>query len=232
MFDFKIAERRRWILTAAASAAAAVGLGARSGSARADDPAKRGAEGAANVDPTAFQRWLDGIGGKHRQLYDVTEPKGGMGLAWTWVFLHTGVEGYGGTEKDLSVVVVLRHTAAVMALNSDLWAKYKLGEVAKVDDPATHAPALRNPFVDAKPGDVPVPDAAIDKLIARGVKFAVCNMALTKRSEMVAKQIGRDPAEVRADWILGMVPGIQLVPSGVLAVNGAQARGCAYCFAG
>jgi len=29
-----------------------------------------------------------------------------------------------------------------------------------------------------------------------------------------------------------MVPGIQLVPSGVLAVNGAQARGCAYCFAG
>jgi len=29
-----------------------------------------------------------------------------------------------------------------------------------------------------------------------------------------------------------VLPGVQVVPSGVLAINGAQARGCTYCFAG
>jgi len=37
---------------------------------------------------------------------------------------------------------------------------------------------------------------------------------------------------VKADWIANVIPGIQVVPSGVLAVNGAQEKGCSYCFAG
>ena len=40
------------------------------------------------------------------------------------------------------------------------------------------------------------------------------------------------PAEVKKDWVAGVLPGIQLVPSGVLAVNRAQEHGCTYCFAG
>ena len=228
MFDLKLAQRRHWLLTTAASAAAAVGLAGGAAGAHADDQPKAVAAGGA----TDFEKWLDSIGGKHRQLYDITEPKGGMGLAWSHVFLLTGAEGYGVPESDLSVVVVLRHTAAALALNDEVWSKYKLGELLKIDDQTAKSPAVRNPFANAKPGDLPLPEAAIDKLMVRGVKFAVCNMALTRRSEMVAKQRGLEPAAVRADWIAGIFPGIQLVPSGVLAVHGAQARGCTYCFAG
>jgi len=44
--------------------------------------------------------------------------------------------------------------------------------------------------------------------------------------------MGMDPAEVKKDWVSGILPGIQVVPSGVLAVNRAQEQGCTYCYAG
>jgi len=37
---------------------------------------------------------------------------------------------------------------------------------------------------------------------------------------------------VKADWVAGLMPGVQVVPSGVLAVSRAQEKGCNYCFAG
>jgi intracellular sulfur oxidation DsrE/DsrF family protein len=41
-----------------------------------------------------------------------------------------------------------------------------------------------------------------------------------------------DAADVKKDWVSGILPGIQIVPSGVLAVNRAQEHGCTYCYAG
>ncbi|MES2373218.1 MAG: hypothetical protein V4557_11610 [Bacteroidota bacterium] len=38
--------------------------------------------------------------------------------------------------------------------------------------------------------------------------------------------------DVKKDWLKGLLPGVQLVPSGVWAVGRAQEHGCAYCFAG
>jgi intracellular sulfur oxidation DsrE/DsrF family protein len=49
---------------------------------------------------------------------------------------------------------------------------------------------------------------------------------------MVAQKMSLDPAAVKADWVAGLIPGVQVVPSGVLAVARAQEKGCAYCFAG
>ena len=66
----------------------------------------------------------------------------------------------------------------------------------------------------------------------RGVLMGVCDMALTFYSMGVGKKMNVDPADVKKDWISGLLPGFQLVPSGVLAVNRAQEHGCTYCFAG
>jgi intracellular sulfur oxidation DsrE/DsrF family protein len=38
--------------------------------------------------------------------------------------------------------------------------------------------------------------------------------------------------EVKKDWVSGLIPGFNIVPSGVWAVNRAQEHGCAYCFVG
>jgi intracellular sulfur oxidation DsrE/DsrF family protein len=49
---------------------------------------------------------------------------------------------------------------------------------------------------------------------------------------VVAEQMKLDAAEVQKDWLAGVLPGIQVVPSGVWAIGRAQEHGCAYCFAG
>ena len=212
---------RRDFLGLAAFAAAA-GVGAALPAAQAQ---------AATEPSTDFTRWLDSIPGRHRQLYDMADVNGGFGLAWSWVFLTTGAKGYGVPESDLGVVVILRHDSLPLAFNDSVWAKYKLGELLHIEDPETKAPAVRNPYW-LKPGALPLPEAGIQKLIERGVKFAVCNMAITFRSGMVAKKLGLKHEEVMKDWLDAVYPGMTVVPSGVLAINGAVSRGCVYVFAG
>ena len=62
--------------------------------------------------------------------------------------------------------------------------------------------------------------------------FGVCDMAMTVYSAALAQGVGGDPAEIKKDWMSGLLPGIQPMPSGVWAVGRAQEHGCAYCFVG
>jgi len=218
---------RRGFLQGAAAAAASYGLTQLVSAANAAEPAP-----APSSVAEGFQRWLESIPGKHKQVYDAPEPNNGFALITSYVFLLTAQQGYGVPESDLGVVVVLRHNAIPIAFGDDLWAKYKLGEMFKINDPATKSPATRNPFANVKAGDMPMPDMALDRLSARGVKFGVCNMAIWHYSSVAAQKRGLEPEKVRQEWVTGVLPGVQVVPSGVLAINGAQTRGCSYCFAG
>ena len=219
MSDPKIPANRREFLGAAATAAVA-GLGAM--------VPVTAAQAAASTD---FTRWLDTISGTHKQLYDMPELNEGFGLVWSWAFFTTGAVAYGLPESELGCVIVLRHNALPLAFNDSVWAKYKLGEVFKIEDPETKAPAVRNPYY-LKPGAIPVADASLQKLIARGVKVGACNLAITVYSGMVAQKMGLKHDDVKKDWIDAVYPGIQIVPSGVVACNGAVSRGCVYVFAG
>ncbi|SFE46575.1 hypothetical protein SAMN05518672_106218 [Chitinophaga sp. CF118] len=188
---------------------------------------------SGNDDPEA---WVNKIKGKHRVVIDVTRPHDIFPFAWAKIFLLTN-EATGTPEKDCGVVVVLRHDAIPYAMKNELWPKYKFGEVFKADDPMTKAPALRNPFWQPKPGDFKVPgvgDVAIgiNELQDSGVLFCVCNMAITVYSAIVAQNMSMDAAEVRKDWLNGLLPGIQVVPSGMWAIGRAQEKSCGYCFAG
>ncbi len=222
MDDAKLHGNRRDFLGLAATAAAA-GLGAL--------VPVTGAVAASDSPHTDFTRWLDSITGTHKQLYDMPEVNDGFGLVWSWAFFTTGSQAYGLPESDLGVVMVLRHGAIPLAFNDSVWAKYKLGEFFKIQDPDTKAPAVRNPYY-LKPGGIPVPDASLQKLIARGVKVAACNLAITVYSGILAQKAGLNKDDIKKDWTEAVFPGIQIVPSGVVACNGAVGRGCVYVFAG
>ena len=222
MPDSKSPSPRREFLGSLAATAAAIGLGELIGEAHAAEPAA----------VTQFQSWLEGIHGKYRQLYDAPAPNNGFALIWSHVFLLTAAQGYGVAESELGVVVVLRHSAIPIAFRDDAWDKYKLGEYFKINDPATKVAALRNPFANIRPGDMPLAEAALEKLVARGVKIAVCNTAIHHQSARMAQQLGVPHETVKQEWLAAVLPGVQVVPSGVLAVNGAQSKGCTYCFAG
>ena len=176
------------------------------------------------------------ITGKHRVVYDSTEPNGVFPFAWPRIFLVTN-EMTGTPNKDCSVVVVLRHESMGYALPDAMWSKYKLGEMFKANDPKTNTPSLRNPFWMPKAGDFAVPglgevQIGIDQLQASGVMFCVCNMALTVYSAIVAGQMKMKPEDVKKEWTDNVLPGIQIVPSGVWALGRAQEKRCAYIFAG
>ncbi|HVH67477.1 MAG TPA: hypothetical protein VM716_06380 [Gemmatimonadales bacterium] len=186
-------------------------------------------------DPSAspeFEAWLNKITGKHKMVFDVPQPNDGFAFAWARVFLNTTNENYGTTDTDNSVVIVLRHSGIPYAMESAMWAKYKFGQAFKITDPATKGPAIRHPLIHLKPGDVPIPGMGVDELLAKGVLIGVCNIALTFNSINMAKETGTPAETIKRDWVANLLPGVVVVPSGVIAVNRSQEKGCAYCFAG
>jgi intracellular sulfur oxidation DsrE/DsrF family protein len=221
MLDVNRSTHRRGFLGSVGAMAAAVGLGSVVPASLAE---------AAGEDP-ALDAWLQKLKGKHRQVYDMPEPNQGMAFAWSRVFYLTNNE-TGVPDKDISVMVVLRHGALPFAMADGSWAKYRFGEVFNITDPKTNAPSVRNIFYKAGPGELPLPGMGIDELLADGVLFGACNMAIKFFSAMVAKKMDLNADQVRRDWLAAVLPGIQVVPSGVWAVNRAQERGCSYCFAG
>jgi intracellular sulfur oxidation DsrE/DsrF family protein len=120
----------------------------------------------------------------------------------------------------------------VLAFNDTIWSKYKFGETYKITDPVTKEPAVRNPWANVKPGELMYDDMAFDKLLARGVKIGVCNVALQGRAGRAADAMKLDKDTVRKEWAANVLPGVAIVPSGVLAVHRAQEKGCTYCYAG
>jgi len=184
-------------------------------------------------DPDA---WFNKIKGKHRIVFDVTGPHEIFPFAWPRVFMMTNAL-TGTPENNCSEVIILRHEAVPYAMEDRLWAKYKFGEVFKINDPATKAPSVRNMFWQPKPDDFSVPgignvQIGINQLQESGAMFCACNMAITVFSASLAEKLNMDAGEVKKDFLSGILPGIEVVPSGVWAVGRAQEHGCAYCFVG
>jgi hypothetical protein len=177
--------------------------------------------------------WFKGIKGKHRIVFDCTEPKEIFPFAWPKIYMMTN-QATVGSDRDCTAVVVLRHSAFLYGLQDSMWAKYKLGEMQKVMDPETKALAVRNPFWKPKPDDFSVPGLGtvtlgIPELQSMGIMFCVCNMALTVYSAVVAGNTNQQPATVLKEWQDNLITGIPPMPSGVYAVGRAQEHGCGYC---
>jgi len=200
-------------------------------------PAAQGPKGEADI-------WFDKLKGTHRVVFDATRPHEIMPFAWPKIFLMTN-EATGSPHTDCGVVVVLRHDAIPYAFQDQVWVKYNFAEVFKAGDigPAFQAPdaataaKTRNPFWRPKPGDFKVPGVGavpigITDLMAEGVMFCVCNAAMTVYSAVIAEQMKMTAEEVMKDWKAGLIPGIQIVPSGVWALGRAKEHDCAYIFAG
>ena len=176
--------------------------------------------------------WFKKIKGSHRVVYDGSTPHDGFAILWNWAFYLSNNQ-TGSEDSDITAMSVLRHSAIPFALKSELWEKYKLGEFFGVNDKKTQNPSLRNPYYEPEDGDFPLPIIqGIKDLQARGAMFCVCDLALNVYSGAKAQQIGADPEVVYEDWKNGVLPDIQVVPSGVWALGRAQENGCGYIFAG
>jgi intracellular sulfur oxidation DsrE/DsrF family protein len=177
------------------------------------------------------EAWLSKLTGKHRQFFDATTTNQ-FALTFAMNFLNSYNEVYKVPDANLNAVVGLRHFAIATGLSDDIWARYKVAEFVQATDPATKGPYTRNYLNHPHDGDMMFPAASVDKLLARGVQFTCCNVALTAVSGLLSRNAGVTPEVARTEWLAGLLPGVTLVPSGVFAVNRAQEKGCTYCSAG
>ena len=178
----------------------------------------------ASADP-ALEAWFGRIKGKHRMVFDAPEPNKGMPAIWPRIYLNSMAATYPGVT---TAVVILRHAGLGLALGDAIWAKYHLGEVFNIKD--GDAPAMKNVYATIT--NLPIPGLGIAELLKSGVLVGACDVALTVYSAGAAQKMSMDPAAVKKEWVAGLLPGVQVVPSGVLGVAHSQELGCNYCFAG
>lgn len=243
--NFDQATHRRGFLGFVAKGAAAVGISAAFTSLPLKQIQKTA--GISNMDVSAMNEadvWFGRVKGKHRVVFDATRPNEIMPFVWPRIFLVTNAA-TGTPEHDNSVVVVLRHDAIPYAFQDAMWEKYHFADVFKAGDvggafqasDAKTATKTRNPFWNTKHGDFMAPgigavDIGIKDLMASGVMFCVCNAAMTVFSNVVGGMNNMKADDVMADWKAHIIPGVQIVPSGVWALGRAQEHKCSYIFAG
>ena len=206
---------RRSFLTVLASMTSLAAFGAR-------DAAGQNASPSAGPFDMA---WLEQVKGKHKQLYDLGSFDLGADnrpLRFCKNFLDTFHDVYKLEYPGINTAVGISGPAIAMNMADRVWEKYKLGERSKIMDPMTKQPSVRNIFLDDGS------DISIKAMQARGTIFWQCNVALGNVAQQLATQFKMPVAEVRADLIAGLNPGVKLMPSHVMALALAQERGFTY----
>jgi hypothetical protein len=167
--------------------------------------------------------WFDAFKGRHKQMYDYgtwdlsedTRP-----LRYVKNYLDTYRDVFGLQSPDVNTAVGVSRAIAIN-LSDAMWQKYKIGERYKIVDPVTKQPSVRNIFLSDG-------DLSVKAMQARGTVFWQCNVALGLVSQQLAQAAGTPVADVRADLVAGLNPGVQLVPSHVMAIGIAQEHGFTY----
>ena len=209
-------QSRRSFVSALASLAGFAAVHASSDEAAAQTPARP--DGGFDL------TWIDQLKGKHKQVYDFgslelsVDPRP---LRFGRNFLDTFRDVYKLEFPNINTAVGISGPAFPMNASDRLWEKYRLGERSKIIDPMTKQPAVRNIFLDG--GDV-----SVKAMQARGTVFWQCNVALGNIVQQLADAAHMPVAEVRADVIAGLNPGVRLVPSHVMALGLVQERGFTY----
>ena len=170
----------------------------------------------------------------HKVVFQAVEPAvivPGMSSLAAHIqnLLNGGEFSLGWGKGSVATVAVLYGESAVFALNDAMWSKYGFGKMIKMPD------LTRNVFYPAETsmsfagdpgaGGNVYQDWSFEACQKRGTTFMVCHNALAGIAAMTAMASGGDPAATLADWKANLLPGMLIVPSGVIAVQAAQENG-------
>ena len=174
-------------------------------------------------------RWLNGLKAKHRQFFDNPSPNGGIALVHVMNYFDTYNKAFGVKDADINAVLTFYGATTFYGLNDAMWEKYKLGEFLETNDPATVKPATTNPWRTAPVVlGMTIPQASIESLHKRGATLILCNNALEIFVNLLAEKRGLDPKAVYADMNANILPGVDLIPGMVVAIEQAQRAGLTY----
>jgi hypothetical protein len=186
----------------------------------ATSPLEAHATGYANA-------WLKNSA-KHRQFFDAPASAGGIPLVHMMNYYDTWNKAYNVPDKDVNAVGTFYGATTFFGVNDAMWAKYKLGEFLGEKD-AAGALATKNPWREAPVFlGMEIRPASIESLQKRGANFILCNNALTIFASLLAKARGLEADAVYADLKANILPGVELIPGMVVAIEQAHTAGLSY----
>jgi intracellular sulfur oxidation DsrE/DsrF family protein len=196
------------------------------------------AQSASNgrFQPTSHSQddWLDKIPGKHRFVFDTTEPHAfGGALLYSNNFFTANQTAYNLKDSDLAVVIVARHFSTPFAYNDAIWAKYgqAFGKMLNVTDPQTkESPKINIYNSAAAAASLPSLGTTLDTVLKRGVQFAVCQMATRFIAGQLAQGNNGNADAIYNELAGSLIANSRLVPAGIVAVNRAQERGYTFAY--
>jgi len=220
---------RRNFLTRLAGAAAALSAGTAFGA-----PAA-----AAQTQASPHDKWLTGITGRHRCLFDFPLHGGGLPLIHMYNYISTYKAAYGEPATVVNAIGTFYGppgplASMPLAWNDTVWEKYKLGELYQLTDPVTKAPAKRNLFYRPRAGDPVLASGAfavagLESLQKMGATFLMCNNAFMMWMGFLSGSGSKgNPSEIERDIRANLLPGVITVPAMVIAIEKAQGKGIAY----
>lgn len=172
--------------------------------------------------------WLKKATAKHRQLFDSPAAGGGVPLVHIMNYYDTWNKAYAVPDKNINAVGTFYGATTFFGVNDAMWAKYRLGEFLGEKD-ASGAPATRNPWREAPVIlGMELRQASIESLQKRGATFILCNNALGIFSGLLAKARGLDTDAVYNDLKANSLPGVELIPAMVVAIEQAHTAGLSY----
>lgn len=159
--------------------------------------------------------FLDRLNGKHRQVFDVGDLGIGLVVVKNWLDAWESVFGF--KSPDVNAIVGIAGKGFPINAGDELYAKFPIGEMWTVNDPATGKPAIRSPFL-----------ATVRALQARGATFWMCNNALNNVAGRIASAVQRPQPEIYQELRAGLNPGVIVVPAHTMLLGLAQEKGFAY----
>ncbi|HKW49571.1 MAG TPA: hypothetical protein VJN70_19095 [Gemmatimonadaceae bacterium] len=222
MFTKATVVRRTIMMSALATAVGVVGLTVRAGALSAKPTTPK----STSIEPS--NDWLRGLKAKHKQFFDNPSPNGGIALVHVMNYYDTYNKAFDVKDSDINAVLTFYGGTTLYAVNDAAWAKYRLGEFLDAKD-ASGTSLTANPWRTAPVVlGLTIPGASIESLEKRGATLIVCNNALQIFSGLLAQKRGLDAKVVYEDLKSSIIPGIQLVPGMVIAVEQAQRAGLTY----
>ena len=144
-------------------------------------------------------------------------------------YYDTYNKAFGVKDADINAVLTFYGATTFYGLTDAAWAKYRLGEFLETVDPATGQPATSNPW-RAAPSilGMTLAPASIESLQKRGATFILDENALQIFAGMLAAKRGLDAKVVYEDLNRSILPGVELVPAMVIAIEQGTRAGLSY----
>lgn len=177
--------------------------------------------------------WLD-VPSTHRAFIDSATTNGGMtALNYANNILLAHAEDYQGSESDYAMVVCFRHQSTPFGYNDAMWAKY--GEFFAMSlglkDPSNGEVFKTNPMNQSR-RDLANRGNTIDSMVARGLKFAICNKATGAIAGRLASFSGGSAEDIFQELKANNIPNSRFVAAGVIATTRSQEYGYSLLSAG